>query len=447
MSGDRFRFRTNSVDEGPDWFGEVLEPQKPGDYFKFDLARTMDDFRVMMAAREAGTNFDSTIINGYWGLTQKAALFEARQSNSNDLELLQIGKDRRRQLHRGDFSYILHGNWLLPGNGPYYKSMTASYDGLDAALNHKYDFSADVSNSLEIASYCPAEGVELHISEVGIETLGHRSRSHKRRLELRMLLGHDFNVLPCTLWHASLCRLFDLLAGNCYAPAKAALSKEPAKTFGCDEIRISGHFFLKGQRSFSCFCELNVSSVFRAMETLLSATKHYLVQEQETIFRCHFEDQYLEDRLYWGLPVLEKQLKRKFRSSEELSYIELEENFFEKIGTLFEPDLKEFVKKHVQIKKRKTRGFKPLLEDAVDYFVAEGFPLSVTLPSDINLVRQQLIHGVLDERKLSMPLSRVEGEIRFLYIALHFLDLEIPVEQMNGLKRYFFSKQLPSSQS
>ena len=176
------------------------------------------------------------------------------------------------------------------------------------------------------------------------------------------------------------------------------------------------------------------------MENLGSQKYDHLIAELAIIFRCHFETFYLEDRLYWGIPVLEKQLRRKFRTAEEKSYLSEKARFFERIENTFDENLRLFSQKHLSITKGKDRGLKQHAEDAVKYFQSCGIQISKNFPASLTKLRSQLMHGSLDERQLPMNLERLEAEIRFIYIALHFLELGIPQASMKGLGRYFFEE-------
>ena len=95
VSAKAVPFLACAIDDGADWYGDIEKPSKSGDAFQFRIFRQSGDFRGLIEASKARTNFNSNSINGYWRFSQKCSLLMCRQTSFNDMEILSLTADRK----------------------------------------------------------------------------------------------------------------------------------------------------------------------------------------------------------------------------------------------------------------------------------------------------------------------------------------------------------------
>ena len=99
MSFTKARFSALSIDDGPEWFGEVTAPEQVGIQFTVRSSRVGSNRTLFLKAHLKRNNYAASYINGFWDLTQKCVLIRCRQTKYNDLELLDNSSERTSQSH------------------------------------------------------------------------------------------------------------------------------------------------------------------------------------------------------------------------------------------------------------------------------------------------------------------------------------------------------------
>lgn len=101
----------------------------------------------------------------------------------------------------------------------------------------------------------------------------------------------------------------------------------------------------------------------------------------------------LKEKFGAVIPVLEKCVKAKYQSASERSYIQAEIDFFAYIDASGDPELINFSKKHVEVKKRKSPSLPTLLARAFDDLNSAGFRFDAELAPRIARRRAAMFHS------------------------------------------------------
>lgn len=93
------------------------------------------------------------------------------------------------------------------------------------------------------------------------------------------------------------------------------------------------------------------------------------------------------------MPMLEEYLKAHFQDDEEASYIALEQAFFAHVDASDNPDIREFSRKHIEVKKRKSPSLPTLISRAIDRLNTGGFAFDSDLARRIAKRRATMFHS------------------------------------------------------
>lgn len=435
--GEKFWFSAPSAPNKPDWTGLVERSDRAGAPYKISLIRNTKDNQDLLEAQRRRAHFPDGYVNGYLNMRKKGSLLQCRQTAFNDLETLQVGCERKALTFHGEAAFLLEGAWVET-SGSYYKSFTGSFQGLEAILRHKFNLSIDPLREESVFSYCSTHGHEIHCFETGAWSSSPQKRTTTRELNIKVIFDMPFNVYPLMHIYRAFCQMFDVLSGKAYKPRPAYLSTTEERIPSSPSIKYASHYYTDTETATSVFCELNSSEVLTALERLLSQESSHLVADLAVIYRLQFEPGFLEEKLFWSIPILEQQLRRNFQSDDGNSFIELRGRFFEKIETEFDEDLIMFSRKHLRVNNHKPKGLKQFVSDAVALFQKYNYPIPDVFAEAFYETRNGLMHGALDESKIKLPLNCVERTTRFLCIAMFLNELGVPISKMNGLGRSFF---------
>ncbi|MGH1591336.1 hypothetical protein ACRBEV_26955 [Methylobacterium phyllosphaerae] len=125
----------------------------------------------------------------------------------------------------------------------------------------------------------------------------------------------------------------------------------------------------------------------------------FLSQEKEMVDRIHavefgrFFSRNLNDRFAVMMPVLESYVQARYKTGEEESYIEAQDEFFAWIDKSPSHAVREFPKKHVSLKNKKAPSLKTLLTRAIETVNAKGFAFNPELAGRIQDRRGALFHA------------------------------------------------------
>lgn len=101
----------------------------------------------------------------------------------------------------------------------------------------------------------------------------------------------------------------------------------------------------------------------------------------------------VNDRFAAVMPVLEEYLKENFQNDEENSYIALEQAFFAHVDASNDPDIREFSRKHIEVRKRKSPSLPTLIGRAIDRLNSAGFNFDTDLAKRITKRRATMFHS------------------------------------------------------
>lgn len=107
----------------------------------------------------------------------------------------------------------------------------------------------------------------------------------------------------------------------------------------------------------------------------------------------------LNGRFAAVMPVLEEYLKANFKSEEEASYLASEEAFFAYVDASDDPSIKEFSRKHIEVKKKKAPALATLIGRALAVLNQDGFAFEEGLAKRIAQRRATMFHSspMMDE--------------------------------------------------
>ncbi len=132
---------------------------------------------------------------------------------------------------------------------------------------------------------------------------------------------------------------------------------------------------------------------------LPSILERFPAQENDILDRIHavefsrFFSRNLNDRFAVTMPVLDSYVQGRYKSGEEESYIQAKDDFLAWIDASPSEAIREFPKKHVTIKSKKTPGLKILLTRAIEVVNSKGFCFAPELAGHIQDRRGELFHA------------------------------------------------------
>jgi hypothetical protein len=133
--------------------------------------------------------------------------------------------------------------------------------------------------------------------------------------------------------------------------------------------------------------------------TLQLILQRFLADRESLVTRIHavefsrFFSRDLSDRFSVVMPILESYLKKKFTEDDEVSYISHEEKFFDWIDSSNNDEIKEFSKKHINVKNRKSPSLTTLLLRGIKFVNTAGYLFPEEMAGRIQKRRGAAFHS------------------------------------------------------
>lgn len=152
------------------------------------------------------------------------------------------------------------------------------------------------------------------------------------------------------------------------------------------------------------------------------------------------------------MPVLEEYLKAHFTSGDEESYLASERAFFDYVDAAKDPAIREFARKHLEVRQRKSPGLPTLIERATSVLNKAGFTFGSDLPKRINKRRATMFHSspLMDERDVKAfyeETSAVTAMLTLLTLRDFGVDLTLLSDHHSGMGdfRQFMKRTNPDN--
>jgi hypothetical protein len=140
----------------------------------------------------------------------------------------------------------------------------------------------------------------------------------------------------------------------------------------------------------------------------------------------------LNDRFSAIMPALEAYLKGRYTSPDELTFIHLEEAFFNFINESKNDNFIEFSRKHLSVKDRKSPSLTTLLTRAIDFVNNKGFIFPSELATKIQKRRGRQFHSVIGMSQSDVMGFYEEVQAACALLMLHtFDDLGIDISLLS----------------
>jgi hypothetical protein len=149
-------------------------------------------------------------------------------------------------------------------------------------------------------------------------------------------------------------------------------------------------------------------------------------------FSRHFAKS-LQESFNALMPVLEKYVRRKYRTKDEANFMAAEKNFFDWVDSAADGDIPEFCRKHVQVKESKSPSLKTLLSRAIVAVNERGFNFPANMAERLQKRRGEMFHSVpeFDEREAAKFASEIHAATGLLMLHT-YIDLGIDIRILAG---------------
>jgi len=144
----------------------------------------------------------------------------------------------------------------------------------------------------------------------------------------------------------------------------------------------------------------------------------------------------LNERFVAVMPVLEEYLKAHFRHDDEESFIALEQAFFDHIDASDNLGIREFARKHIEVKGRKTPSLTTLISRATEHLNKRGFAFQADLAKRIAKRRAAMFHtaGLKAEEDIQ-PFYEEATATTAILLLLTMDELGVDIEQLSSHHR------------
>ncbi len=170
---------------------------------------------------------------------------------------------------------------------------------------------------------------------------------------------------------------------------------------------------------------------------LQSILEKFLAREKDFLNRIHAVEfsrlfsRNLNDQFAVVMPILENHVQRVYKTADEESYITAQAEFFAWIDSSPLESVREFPKKHVEIKNKKTPGLQTLLTRAIEFLNTKGFCFDTALASRIQKRRGALFHAAPEISNEEVMKFYSEVNVATALLLLHTLsDLGIDISYL-----------------
>ena len=134
------------------------------------------------------------------------------------------------------------------------------------------------------------------------------------------------------------------------------------------------------------------------------------------------------DRFSVVMPALEEYLKGRYTTPDETSYINSQNAFFEWVYSAPDEKVREFSRKHIQVKNQKAPSLTTLLTRAIDFVNAKGFAFPAEIAERIQERRGRLFHSISGLSEVDIkPLYEEVQAITGLLMLHTYYDLGIEI--------------------
>jgi hypothetical protein len=163
------------------------------------------------------------------------------------------------------------------------------------------------------------------------------------------------------------------------------------------------------------------------LERFLAREKDIVTRIQAVEFSRFFSGN-LCDRFSVTMPVLESDMRGRYKTGAEESFLAAQDEFFAWIDSSPSEAVREFPKKHISVRNTKASSLKTLLSRAIAYVNEKGFCFDPKLAGRIQDRRGKLFHTVLDMDKDEVISFYLEVQAITGLLLLHTLaDLGIDI--------------------
>lgn len=169
----------------------------------------------------------------------------------------------------------------------------------------------------------------------------------------------------------------------------------------------------------------------------IGASSGEIAHDARNICRVLFDSEYLEDRLFWVFPTIERQLQRMFSKSDEDEFLHLQSSFFSWVENEGSDDHQKFARKHLKVINSKKPGLKQLAERALGLCEKAGIPFPDWFLGALPEIRGSLMHNKLSFTGRRYSLDEFETEATFFTLVLLYGELGLKPKDFKGALEAF----------
>jgi len=252
-------FSTLGEGDNDDWHGRLENPKNRGDgisvYLNCNPRSNSGLEKIIKAQEEDFDYFPDGFINGYWGLTERAALLGLRQTNvdRSKLYLISLTHERPRLAYYGEASAVLKGGWCDRGASQKCNVIEAHYFGLDAVRKDLRSIDFESLEERVLTSFCTSTEAVIELVESFHIEKQLSSDRKTTRTKLRISTPRSHSMQACESVHRTLCQMFDVMSGKALKPTEARIKTHGDQGPPWLTLELSRYFYEHSQANSSHF--------------------------------------------------------------------------------------------------------------------------------------------------------------------------------------------------